>query len=311
VRSRRLGAKGPDVSVVGLGTNNFGWRIGVEESRAVVDAALEEGITLFDTADVYGETASERFLGEILGGRRDRVVLVTKFGNPVTNGPDLPRGSRGYVRWAIEGSLERLRTDVVDVYMYHRPDGVTPLAETVAVLGELVTEGKVRYAGVSNVDTAQLEEAVSAAHESGVPLVCVENRYSLIRREAEADLLPACERLGIDLLPYYPLESGLLTGKYRRGEPPPEDSRFVGGATIWPSERWLTDDAFDKVEALERYAEQHGVSLLEVAIGGLAAMPAVGCVIAGATSPEQVRANARAGAWQPSAGELAALRALG
>jgi len=311
VRSRQLGARGPDVSVVGLGTNNFGWRIGVEESRAVVDAAIEGGITLFDTADVYGETASERFLGDALAGRRDRVVLVTKFGSPVPDAPDLPRGSRGYVRWAIEGSLERLRTDVIDVYMYHRPDGVTPFAETVSALGELAAEGKVRYAGVSNVDTAQLEEAISAARDSGVPLVCVENRYSLIRREAEAELLPACERLGVAMLPYYPLESGLLTGKYRRGEPPPEDSRFVGNARIWPSERWLTDDAFDKVEALERYAEQHGISLLEVAIGGLAAMPAVGCVIAGATSPEQVHANARAGAWQPSAGELAALRALG
>jgi aryl-alcohol dehydrogenase-like predicted oxidoreductase len=311
VLTRRLGANGPEVSVVGLGANNFGWRIGLDESRLVVDAAAEEGITLLDTADVYGATESEQFLGEILVGRRARFVVVTKFGHPVPGGPDLPRSSRAYLRWAIEGSLARLRTDVVDVYMLHRPDGVTPIGETIEALGELVREGKARYVGVSNVDVAEIEEAATVALAGGIPLVCVESRYSLIRRGIEADVIPACERHGLGLLPYYPLESGLLTGKYRRGQEPPSDSRFVGNAAVWPAERWLTDEAFDGVEALERYAAAQGVPLLDVAIGGLAAMPAVGSVIAGATTPAQVRANARAGRWEPSADALAALRALG
>jgi aryl-alcohol dehydrogenase-like predicted oxidoreductase len=330
VQRRRLGGNGPEVSVVGLGANNFGWRIGVDETRAVVDAAIEEGVTLFDTSDVYGETRSERFLGDVLSGRRDRVELITKFGVAVPNSPELPRGSRDYIRWAIDRSLGRLRTDFVDVYMYHYPDGVTPMAETIGALGELVREGKARSVGVSNVDTGQIEEAAAAARADGVPLVCVENRYSLIRRDAEDDVVPVCERLGLSLLPYYPLEGGLLTGKYQRGEPPPEHSRFAANATwpigagppseptptgqgarpIWPRERWLTDEAFNRVEALECYAAERGVSLLGVAIGGLAAMPAVGSVIAGATTPDQVRANARAGAWRPSSGDLAELRAL-
>lgn len=308
---RRLGAKGPQVSVVGLGTNNFGWRIGRQESRAVVDAAHDAGITLLDTADVYGETESERILGEVLAGRRDRFVLVTKFGVRVPGTQeDVPRGSRDYVRWAVEGSLARLRTDVIDVYMLHRPDGVTPLAETIAALGELVGEGKARYVGISNVDAAQVDEAAAAAGELGVPLICVESRYSLIQRDAEADVIPACERHGLALLPYYPLESGLLTGKYRRGETPAAGSRFASGSPIWPVDRWLTDESFDAVEALEAFAAARGLDLLDVAVGGLAAMPAVGSVIAGATTPEQVRANARAGVWQPSADDLAALRAL-
>jgi aryl-alcohol dehydrogenase-like predicted oxidoreductase len=307
---RRLGAAGPEVSVVGLGTNNFGWRIGLAESRAVVDAALEVGITLLDTADVYGATESEQFLGAALVGRRDRFVVLTKFGHPVPDAPDLPRSSRAYLRWAIDGSLARLRTDAVDVYMLHQPDGITPLAETVEALGEIVREGKARYVGLSNVDAAQIGEAVAVARAGDVPLVCVESRYSLIRRAAEREIVPACERHGLGLLPYYPLESGLLTGKYRRGEDPPADSRFVGNSRIWPAERWLTDDAFDAVEALEGFAVERGVPLLDVALGGLAAMPAVGCVIAGATTPAQVRANARAGQWQPSAEDMAALRAL-
>jgi aryl-alcohol dehydrogenase-like predicted oxidoreductase len=308
---RRLGADGPEVSVVGLGTNNFGWRIGLAESRAVVDAALDEGVTLLDTADVYGATESEQILGAAIAGRRDRFVLLTKFGLEVPGAPDgVARGSRAYVRFALEGSLARLRTDVIDVYMLHRPDRATPLAETIAALGEVVREGKARYVGISNVDAAQIDEAAAAATELGVPLTCVESRYSLIRRDAEADVIPACERHGLGLLPYYPLESGLLTGKYRRGEPPAAGSRFASGSPIWPAERWLTDEAFDAVEALEAFARERGVALLDVAVGGLAAMPAVGCVITGATTPEQVRANARAGGWQPSADDLATLRSL-
>jgi len=311
VLTRRLGAGGPEVSVVGLGTNNFGWKIGLAESRVVVDAALDEGITLLDTADVYGATESEEFLGQILEGRRERFVVLTKFGLEIPGSPaDVPRGSRAYVRWAIEGSLARLRTEVIDVYMLHRPDGVTPLEETVAALGELVREGKARYVGLSNVEAAQIDEAASAARAGGVPLVCVESRYSLIRRGAEQDVVPACERHGLALLPYYPLESGLLTGKYRRGETPPAGSRLAGDSRIWPAERWLTDEAFAAVEALEAFAAKRGLSLLDLALGGLAAMPGVGSVIAGATTPAQVRANARAGQWQPSTPDLAALRAL-
>jgi aryl-alcohol dehydrogenase-like predicted oxidoreductase len=309
---RRLGAEGPEVSVVGLGTNNFGWRIGLEESRRVVDAAAAEGITLLDTADVYDTGGSERFLGEVLQGRRDRFVVLTKFGNSVFPGaPEgVRRGSLAYARWALDGSLGRLRTDVVDVYMLHRPDRETPVGETVAALGELVREGKVRFVGISNVSADQVDEAAAAAHAEGVPLVCVESRYSLVRRDAEADVIPACERHGLGLLPYYPLESGLLTGKYRRGGPPPEGSRFAGASPIWPADTWLTDEVFDAVEALEALASERGVSLLDLALGGLAAMPGVGSVIAGATTPEQVRANAQAGQWQPSADDLAALRAL-
>ena len=227
-------------------------------------------------------------------------------------------GARGEGRWerigwdqALDGSLERLRTDVVDVYFYHRPDGLTPFSETIGALGELVREGKVRYVGVSNVDAPQLEEAAAAAAAEDVPLVCVENRYSLVRRDAEAELLPLCERLGLGLIPFYPLESGVLTGKYRRGEPLPAGSRLDGSSTIWPAERWLTDEVFDRVEALERYAAERGLSLLEVAIGGLLAMPAVASVIAGATQPEQVRANVRASGWRPDDDDdLAALAAL-
>ena len=298
--------------MVGLGTNNFGWRIGLDESRRVLDAALEEGITLLDTADVYGPLESERFLGELLVGRRNRFVVLTKFGLEVPGAPEgVPRGSLDYVRWAVEGSLARLRTDVIDVYMLHRPDRATPLAETIAALGEIVREGKARAIGISNVDAGQIDEAAAAASAAGVPLVCVESRYSLVRRDVEETVVPACERHGLGLLPYYPLESGLLTGKYRRGEAPPNGSRFGGDSPIWPVDRWLTDEAFDGVETLQAFAAERGLSLLDVALGGLAAMPGVGSVIAGATTPEQVRANALAGQWQPSAADLSALRALG
>ncbi len=194
--------------------------------------------------------------------------------------------------------------------MYHRPDGVTPLTETLGTLGELVREGKIRFTGVSNVDAIQLEEAAAFANREGVPLVAIENRYSLIRREAEADLMPLCERLGLGFLPYYPLESGLLTGKYQRGKPPPADSRFETRPGIGVPERWLNDEMFDRTEALERFGAERGLSLLEVALGGTAAIPAVASVIAGATRPDQVKANVTATEWQPSGDDLAALRAL-
>jgi aryl-alcohol dehydrogenase-like predicted oxidoreductase len=311
LETRRLGAEGPEISVLGLGTNNFGWRIGLEESRAVLDAALGEGVTLLDTADVYGGGESERILGELLQGRRDRVVLLTKFGNNLLPGaPDGRRGSPAYARWALDRSLERLRTDHVDIWMVHRPDPEVPYAETVGAVAEAIKAGKARYAAVSNVSAEQLEEAVAVARAEGVPLVAVENRYSLISRAAEADVIPAAERLGVGLLPYYPLEGGILTGRYRRGEAPPPGSRFAEKADIWPAERWLTDDVFDRVEAVAAVAERAGASLLELAVGGLAALAGVACVIAGATRPEQVRANAAAARWRPDDETLAALRSL-
>jgi aryl-alcohol dehydrogenase-like predicted oxidoreductase len=304
MRTRTLGEGGPEVSVVGLGCNNFGRRCDLQQTRAVVEAALEAGVTLLDTADVYSDGTSEAYLGQILEGRRDRVVLATKFGHPMPDGPDVPRGSREWIRWACEQSLRRLRADVIDVYQYHRPDGVTPLEETVGAMQELVDEGKVRWIGSSNFSPEQVEEAERIGRASGRPrLVSAQNRYSFVQREAEDELLPTCERLGIGVLPYFPLESGLLTGKYTRGVTPTEGRL---------AERldWLSEEAFDRVEALQAFAAERGATLLEVAVGGLLAMPAVASVIAGATKPEQVRANAAAGAWEPSAADVVALRAL-
>jgi aryl-alcohol dehydrogenase-like predicted oxidoreductase len=279
--------------------------VDVEGTRAVVDAALDAGVTLLDTADVYGNGLSEEYLGKALEGRRDRVVLATKFGNPMSDDEELPLGSPAYIRKAVAASLGRLRTDWIDLYQYHRPDGVTPIEETLGALNELVDEGTLRFIGSSNFSAAQIEEADRIAAEHGwTRFVSAQNEYSLLERGVEDELLPACERLGIGFLPYFPLASGLLTGKYRRGEAPPEGTRLAGRP-----ER-LTDEALERVEALERYAEQRGVTILRVAIGGLLAQPAVSSVIAGATKPEQVRANAAAGEWEPSEADLDELRGL-
>jgi aryl-alcohol dehydrogenase-like predicted oxidoreductase len=300
-----LGNDGPEVSVVGLGCNNFGGRVDLEGTRAVVDAALDVGITLLDTADVYGNKGgSESLLGDVLEGRRDRVVLATKFGHDMGYGIE-PRGTREYVRRAIDESLRRLRTDYVDLYQYHRPDGVTPFAETFGALDELVREGKVRHVGHSNLEAEQVEEVDRLAREHGWSRpVSAQNRYSLLHRDPEEDLLPVCERLGLGVLPYFPLASGLLTGKYRRNETRPQ------GARLSDRDEVFTDETFDRLEALEAFAQERNVSLLEVAIGGLLAQPAVASVISGATKPDQVRANAAAGDWQPSDDDLAALNAL-
>jgi aryl-alcohol dehydrogenase-like predicted oxidoreductase len=305
VRTRRLGNDGPEVSVVGLGCNNFGGRVDLEGTRAVVDAALDVGVTLLDTADIYGgKGGSESFLGEVLEGRRDRVVLATKFGGDMGDGTESP-GSRDYIRKAIDASLQRLRTDYVDLYQYHTPDKTTPFAETFGALDELLREGKVRHVGHSNLSAEQVEEIDELAREHGWSRpVSAQNRYSLLHRDPEDDLLPVCERLGLGVLPYFPLASGLLTGKYKRGQPRPEGTRLSGRDEVF------TDEAFDQLEALEAYAKERGVSLLHVAIGGLLAQPAVASVISGATKPEQVRANAAAGDWQPSDDDLAALNAL-
>ena len=319
----RLGAAGPEVSILGLGCNSFGLRIGLGETRAIVETALTVGINFFDTADVYGHSESERFLGEVLKGRRDQVVLATKWGLTMDGGPkrwglsdrgmrreDVPRGSAKYIRWALESSLRRLQTDWIDVYQYHRFDEQTPLEETFTTLRGFVDAGKVRFAGFPPLEPSALEEALGVARSVGLPVVSMQHRYSLVRRDAEREVLPLCERLGIGVLPFYPLEGGLLTGKYRRGEPPPGDSRFGSMQGHWPQDRWLTNEAFDRVERLEQFAAARGISLLGVAIGGLAAMPAIGSVIAGATRPEQVEANARAAAWVPTAEDLAELRAI-
>jgi len=305
VRTRRLGNEGPEVSVVGLGCNNFGGRVDLEGTRAVVDAALGAGITLLDTADIYGNKGgSESFLGEVLEGKRDRVVLATKFGGNMDDGTEA-RGSRDYIRKACDASLQRLRTDYIDLYQYHTPDKQTPFAETFGALDELVREGKVRYVGHSNLEAAQVEEVDALAREHGwARPVSAQNRYSLLHRDPEDDLLPVCERLGLGVLPYFPLASGLLTGKYRRGQPRPEGTRLADRDDLFD------DDTFDRLEALEAYADERGLTLLEVAIGGLLAQPAVGSVISGATKPEQVRSNAAAGEWQPSAHDVAALNAL-
>jgi aryl-alcohol dehydrogenase-like predicted oxidoreductase len=305
---RRLGNSGLVVSAVGLGTNNFGMKLDLEQSREVVHAALDEGITLFDTADSYGE--SEARLGEILTGRRDDVIIATKFGSDSRrrgndNGEDWgARGSRRYIRRAVESSLRRLRTDWIDLYQLHRPDEATPIEETLSALDDLVHEGKVRYLGSSNFAGWQVADAEWTSRTRGLErFVSAQNEYSWLNREIERDLVPALEQYGIGLLPYFPLASGLLTGKYRRGEAPPQGSRIQQ----WGRESQLTDETFDVVEKLEAFAAERGISLLDVAIGGLAAQPAVASVIAGATSREQVQRNVAAGGWQPSLADLAAL----
>src|SRR3954447_10607076 len=301
--TRRLGDSEIEVSVLGLGCNNFGRRLHLDGTRRVIDAALEEGITFFDTADIYGGAgSSEELMGQVLGGRRDRIVLATKFGMDMGDGRE-DRGSAPYIRQAGEASLRRLRTDWIDVYWYHQPDGMTPIEVTLGALDELGGAGTVRAIGCSNFDASQLEEADRAARENGFArFVAVQNEYSLLRREIEREVVPAAQRLGLSVVPYFPLASGLLTGKYRRGEDAPEGTRLHGRDKLASDEEW------DTIDALRRFADERGLSMLEVAIGGLAAQPAVASVIAGATKPEQVHANARAAEWQPSANDLQALR---
>ncbi len=302
--TRPLGASGLRASSVGLGANNFGRRVDLDGTRAVVDAALDEGVTFFDTADTYGRGASEEYLGELLRGRRDQVVLATKFGMDMGDGKG-PRGSRSYIRQAVESSLRRLQTDVIDLYWYHRPDGETPIAETLGALNELIGAGKVRAIGASNFDVAQLEQADAAARTDGLtPFSALQNEYSLLVRDPERDVLPACARLGVAFVPYYPLAAGLLTGKYRPGQPGPEGARLSGRDQI------ASEDQFELIGVLESFAEERGIALIDVAIGALLAHEAVASVIAGATKPEQVRANAAAGRWQPTEDDLATLREI-
>lgn len=306
MRYRQLGDSGLTVSVVGLGCNQFGSRCGLEQTRAVLDAALDSGITLLDTADVYGNHGgSESLLGEVLQGRRERVLLATKFGGDMGGPRQEARGSRTYISRAIEASLRRLRTDYIDLYQMHVPDPKTPLLETLATLDDLVRDGKVRYIGSSNFAAWQIADSEwLAGTEHRTRFISAQNRYNLLERQVEREVVPACRRYGIGILPYFPLAMGRLTGKYRRGQAPPEDTRLRERPAL------LNDQVFDAVEDLERYAAGRSRTLLEVAVGGLAAQPAVGSVIAGATRPEQVRANAAAGDWEPSPEDLSALRAV-
>jgi aryl-alcohol dehydrogenase-like predicted oxidoreductase len=309
---RHLGDSGLVVSSVGLGGNTFGARIDADRTREVVHAALDAGVTMLDCAELYGTRPgeSETLLGQALRGRRDQVVLATKFGHPGGR-VDAPaweaHGSRTAVRRALEGSLRRLGTEWVDLYQMHTPDPTTPIEETLSVLDDLVREGKVRYIGSSNFAGWQVVDADRAAEALGTErFVSAQNAYNLLDRSAEVELVPACEHAGVGILPYYPLASGLLSGKYRRGQQAPSGSRLSDPRMTARLER----ADFDTIEALAAFADTRGLDLLTVALGGLAAQPAVGSVIAGATSPEQVRANVRAGLWDPSAEELAELEEI-
>jgi aryl-alcohol dehydrogenase-like predicted oxidoreductase len=305
MRYRPLGNSGLIVSVVGLGCNNFGRRLDAAQTRAVVDAAIDAGVTLLDTAEAYGGAGrSEEYLGAALAGRRDQVVLATKFG---AQGADMgygpaagAKGGRAYIRRAVEQSLRRLRTDYIDLYQMHTPDLVTPIDETISALTELVRAGLVRYIGHSNFSAMQIAAAAAAARELGaVPFVSAQNHWSWLERDSERDVVPAARQFGLGVLPFFPLANGLLTGKVRRGVPPEEGTRLAARAD------YITDAKLDKIESLADWSHQHGVTMLEVAIGGLAAMPGCTSVIAGATSAEQVWANATAGEWIPEPSQLA------
>jgi aryl-alcohol dehydrogenase-like predicted oxidoreductase len=294
MRMRRLGASGLKVSEVGLGCNNFGMRIDQKETQGVVDAALDAGITFFDTADIYGGTKSEEFLGKALGKRRGDIVLATKFGMRVGDDPRRMGGSRRWIMRAVEDSLTRLGTDWIDLYQLHSPDADTPIDETLRALDDLVTQGKVRYIGNSNFSGWQIADADWTA-AGATRFVSAQNQYSLLERKVEFEVLPACEHFGLGFLPFFPLASGVLSGKYKRGEKPPEGTRLaVWGARAAAA---LSDKTFDKVEALTGWAEARGHTILDLAFAWLLGHEVVSSVIAGATSPEQVKTNAATAAW--------------
>jgi aryl-alcohol dehydrogenase-like predicted oxidoreductase len=292
-----------EVSVVGLGCNNFGMRIGRADTKAVVDAALDAGINFFDTADIYGGTKSETYLGEALGARRDEIVLATKFGGPYEGHEG--GASAAYIRIAVEDSLTRLGTDRIDLYQLHFPDQKTPIAETIGALVELVAEGKVREIGCSNFSVAQLEEAAAATPDGSPGFVSVQNQYNILHRDPEDGVLEWCDRTGTAFLPFFPLASGLLSGKYRAGEPPPEGTRLAAMGDGAKSQ--LSDERLAAVADLDELAEREGHTVLDLAFGWLLTRPAVASVIAGATRPEQVTANVAAGTWRPGAEVLAAV----
>lgn len=306
---RRLGNSGLKVSVIGLGCNNFGMRIDQAQTRMVVDAALDAGINFFDTADIYGGSKSEVFLGEALKGRRDKAVLATKFANPMGEGAYQRGGARRYIVKAVEDSLKRLNTDHIDLYQMHVPDADTPIEETLRALDDLVRAGKVLYIGNSNFTGWQIADADWTSCTQGLErFVSAQNNFSLLERGVEREVLPACERFGLGLLPYFPLASGFLTGKYHRGEPPRQGTRLAAWGKR--GEAALNDRNFDRLEALNRWAEQRGRRILDLAFAWLLGHGAVSSVIAGATSPEQVQANARCAEWILTPEEVSEVRAL-
>jgi len=305
MKYRQLGQSGLRVSALGVGCNNFGTRIDLESAREVVNQALDLGVTVFDTAPSYGSGASEELLGESLSGRRDEAVIATKCAyRAAADSPTSP-GSRVVILREVEASLRRLRTDYIDLYQVHFPDPTTPLSETLEVLQDLVTAGKVRYLGSCNLPAWQVADADTSARASGRPrFISAQNQYNLLDRDVERELIPAALDHGVGLLPYYPLANGLLTGKYRRGEDVPEGTRLAAANR----RHLLTDERLTAVEAIAEYAARQGTGVLDVAIGALAANPVVGSVIAGARSAEQVRANAKAVEWEPTEAQLADLR---
>ncbi len=302
---RALGKSGLQVSIVGLGCNNFGMRVDAAQTRAVVQRALEEGVTLFDTADIYGGRGkSEEMLGQALGERRKDAIVASKFGMPMGDGPYMRGGSRRYVMDAVEASLRRLGTDYIDLYQIHQPDPATPQEETLEALDSLVHAGKVRYIGCSNFAGWQLADAAWISRERGLAsYISAQNLYNLLDRRVERELAPACEHYGVGILPYFPLASGFLTGKYRRGAEPPQGTRLALMRSM--ADRVLTAGNFATLERLEEFARSHGHSMVELATSWLAAQRQVSSVISGATSPEQVSENVKAAGWKLSADELA------
>ncbi|MBV8819472.1 MAG: aldo/keto reductase [Acidobacteriaceae bacterium] len=300
MEKRKIGSL--EVSLAGLGCNNFGWRIDAQATAKVVDAAIDAGINFFDTADIYGKGQSEDYLGKALGGRRNEVIIATKFGMKMEDGKQGAR--QEYIREAAEASLSRLGTDHIDLYQIHQPDASVPIAETLGALNELVRAGKVREIGCSNFSAEQLRDA--AAAPGAAKFVSVQNQYSLIHRDPEKDVLPECVRLRLGFLPYFPLGNGLLTGKYRKGQQTPQDSRAQAGF----GPKVFTEENLEFVEALMQFAESRGHTLLELAMSWLAGRPTVASVIAGAKSPEQVRQNAKSVQWKISPEEMSDVDAL-
>ncbi len=305
MQKRRIGNSGPEVSLVGLGTNNFGGRIDLAASRRVVDKALDLGVTLIDTADAYGNKGgSEEVLGQVLGARRKAVVLATKFGLPMDNAGKLRGASRRYIMQAAEASLRRLKTDWIDLYQLHRPDSQTPIAETLRALDDLVKAGKVRFIGCSNLSAEQLEEAQRVATRHHISaFICCQDEHSLLERGLEKDLAPVMRKHGLALLPYFPLASGLLSGKYKQDAPLPAGSRLANspprGGSVLNERNWRI------VEALTAFAAVRGHTLLELAVSWLASRPFIPSIIAGATTAEQVEQNVAAVGWSLSPADLA------
>jgi aryl-alcohol dehydrogenase-like predicted oxidoreductase len=310
MKYRNLGRSGLRVSLIGLGCNNFGGRIGLDATRTVVDQAIDCGITLFDTADIYGERGgSETLLGEVLGSRRKDIVLASKFGMEMDDTGAKVGGSRRWMMRAVEESLSRLKTDWLDLYQYHRPDPLTPIDETLRAFEDMIRQGKVRYIGCSNMPSWQVATAQWTAKDIGAtPFVSAQDEYSLVVRDAERELIPTLQHYGLGLLPYFPLASGLLTGKYKRNAPMPEGARLTNTQRL--ANRYLTDGNWEKAEKLGDYAAAQGRTMVELAFSWLASQPVVSSVIAGATRPEQIAANVKAADWALTTDDVAAIDAI-